>query len=213
MKAIKNLVLMLALSFSVVVVSQEKEKKTTTKKNIKISILVKDSKNKPVPGAVILFDDVKQKRRTNSKGYFKIKTDKPPKVISAFSQKVGIKKVKYKGGKSVIIKIDNSSETYAKNEHKKKDLNPIQFRNIYDYMRGQVSGVNITADNVITIRGYNSVNGSTTPLFILNNTPVSEETFAEIVPTTIKYISVLKGPEAAYYGLRGANGVIKVVTR
>ena len=39
---------------------------------VKITITVKDAKNKPIPGAIILFDDVRQKRWTNSKGILKL---------------------------------------------------------------------------------------------------------------------------------------------
>ena len=122
MKAIKNFILLLALSFSVIAFSQEKEKKVEKKKDVKISILVKDSKNKPVAGAIILLDDVKQKRRTNSRGYFKVKLDKAPKVISAFSQKVGLKKAKYNGKDKMVITIDNSAQRLVKTDYKKKDL-------------------------------------------------------------------------------------------
>ncbi|MFY0603703.1 MAG: TonB-dependent receptor plug domain-containing protein [Flavobacteriaceae bacterium] len=212
MKAIKNLIFLLVLTFSVSVISQEKEKKVDTKKSMNVSILVKDANNKPVPGAIILFDNVKQKRRTNIKGYFKIKLGKAPKEISAFSPRIGIKKVKYKNVNDIVITIKKGNNDLVKTSPKKKGLNSKQFLNIYDYLRGQVPGVNVNADNVITIRGHNSVNGSTQPLFILNNVQVSEGTFANIVPTNIKYVTVLKGPDTAIYGLRGANGVIKVVT-
>ena len=49
-----------------------------------ITIKVKDKKNKPVAGAIILFDNVKQKRLTNKKGVFKVKTEANPKEVAAF---------------------------------------------------------------------------------------------------------------------------------
>ncbi|WP_093673189.1 TonB-dependent receptor plug domain-containing protein [Tenacibaculum sp. MAR_2009_124] len=93
-----------------------------------------------------------------------------------------------------------------------KSDNTVQFKSIYDYLRGKVPGVNVSGANTINIRGYNSVNGSITPLFILNNTAVDQSVFGDVVPTTIKQIRVLKGPETATYGSRGANGVIIVET-
>ena len=39
------------------------------------------------------------------------------------------------------------------------------------------------------------------------------ETFGQIVPVTILKIKILKGPETAMYGIRGANGVIEVTTQ
>lgn len=209
MKAIKNLIFLLALSFSVAMVAQKKEK---TKKDVTLSILVKDTDNKPIPGAIILFDDVKQKRRTNSKGYFKVKLDKTPKEISAFYPTIGIKKVKYKNSKNLIITIPKGKDHFVMGNAKKKELNPIQYRSIYDYLRGQVPGVHVNPNNEITIRGYNTVNGSLSPLFIVNGNAVDQDIFGNLVPTDVKSITVLKGTDAAHYGARGANGVIKVET-
>ena len=178
----------------------------------KLTILVKDNNNKPIPRAIILFDDVRQKRWTNSKGIFKTKLIKEPKEISAFSPKIGIKKITYTGKKKVVITIKKGNDFYIVDKHNSKSLSTMQFRNIYDYMRGQVPGVNIAPNNAINIRGYNSINGSTTPLFVVNNTPVDQIIFGNIVPTSIKSIRVLKGPETSTYGSRGANGVIVVKT-
>ena len=181
-------------------------------KQNKVTITVKDSKDNPVPGAVILFDNVRLKRWTNSKGVFKAKFDKTPKEISAFSPKVGISKVVYDGSSKVDIVIGDSNDLGINRSPASKNVGAIQFRDFYDYLRGQVPGVNVTMDNVINIRGYNSVNGSTTPLFILNNTPVEQVELLNVVPTTIKSVVVLKGPDASKYGSRGANGVIEIKT-
>jgi TonB-dependent SusC/RagA subfamily outer membrane receptor len=56
------------------------------------------------------------------------------------------------------------------------------------------------------------MNGNREPLFILNGVQIDENSFRDIVPTTIRNVKILKGPETAIYGLRGANGVIEVVT-
>lgn len=212
MKAIKNIAVVALMLCTISAFSQEKEKKKKKSKDVKISVLVKDPDNKPLPGAVILIDNVKQKRRTNSKGYFKAKLDKAPKEISAFSPSIGIKKVKYKEGHDLIITIPNGKDHFVHSSHQKKGINPVNFRNIYDYMRGQVPGVSIDSNNDITIRGYNSVNGSTTPLFVVNGTAVDQSIFGNLVPTNIKTIRVLKGTETSQYGARGANGVIIVET-
>jgi TonB-dependent SusC/RagA subfamily outer membrane receptor len=185
---------------------------TFAQKDVNLTITVKDEKNKRVPGAVILLDNVKQDRIANAKGVFKIKLANAPKIISAFSPKLGIKKVTYTGNNNIIINIVGGNDHYAVNTSKNKLDNAMQFRDIYDYMRGKVVGVNIAQNNRITIRGFNSVNGSTQPMFILNNVQVDQAIFGDVVPTTIKSIVILKGPETASYGSRGANGVIKVTT-
>jgi TonB-dependent SusC/RagA subfamily outer membrane receptor len=177
----------------------------------KITIKVKDINNKAVPGAIILFDNVKQKQWTNSKGVFKKRVEKTPNEISAFHPKIGISKIKYnnKSNFVIILKKGNDNDIFKPAERK---IISSRFTNIYDYLRGKVSGVNVTADNQITIRGYNSINGNMTPLFILDGNAISEDMFAFIMPDDIKSVTVLKGPDSAVYGIRAANGVIIVNT-
>lgn len=178
-----------------------------------ITIKVTDVNNKPVAGAIILFDDVRQKRWTNSDGIFKAKFKQVPKEISAFHPKIGLKKTKYYGTKKLFIKIKAGDNLFTNNDNpKSKILKSDQFNTIYDYLRGRFPGVNITSDNEITIRGYNTVNGNMTPLFILDGINVDQNTFGSITPSQIKSVRILKGPEIAAYGVRGANGVIIVKT-
>ncbi|MGK0235061.1 MAG: hypothetical protein ACI9EK_001593, partial [Psychroserpens sp.] len=78
----------------------------------KITIKVKDVNRKPVAGAIILFDDVKQKIWTNVKGVFKTKLKKTPKKISAFHPNIGISTVKYNGQSDVSIIIKKGNDTH-----------------------------------------------------------------------------------------------------
>lgn len=194
--------------FSSNLIAQENKKE----EKIKLTIVVKDAKNKAVPGAIILIDDKKQKRVANSDGLFKIKLDKTPKEITAYSPLVGVKKVPYTGKNTMIINITNNNDKLVTNAYDLKGAEAIQYRDIYDYLRGKVAGVNVSLNNVITIRGISSVNGNNTPLLILNGVQVDQGSFSAIVPTTIISIKVLKGPESAIYGVRGSAGVIEVKT-
>ena len=204
MKYIKKIILLISLIFVSNSFSQEIKEKN-------ITIKVTDAKNKPVPLAIILFDNVRQQSWTNKKGIYSIKVKVQPKKISAFSSKIGISTILYDGKEKVTIQIKKGRD---KNKiFSKNTLNPKQFRNIYDYLRGKVPGVNVDGNNEITIRGYNSINGSTTPLFIVNNNQVDQATFGNLISTDIKSIRVLKGPESAKFGSRGANGVIIVTTK
>lgn len=189
-----------------------------TAQEVKLTIEVVDEINNPVAGAIILFDDVKQKIWTNSNGIFKIKLASPPKEIGAFHPKIGIRKVKYVEKDTIVIKImkGNDLNLEANNDLDnplEKGINSVQFNTIYDYLRGNIPGVNISSGNVIHIRGYSTVNGSTTPLFILNGMEISQENFGNIRPLEIESITVLKGSETAVYGIRGTNGVIIVKTK
>ena len=204
MKTLKGITFVLLLAFTISIVSQEKKKAS------KLTVIVKDENNKPIPGASVLFDNKKYPRTTNSKGVFKIKLKELPKEISIFSAFHGITKVKYLGQKKILIKISPNkieTEIVASNQ-REFTAGAMQYRNIYDYLRGKVSGVRITTDNVVSIRG----DRNREPLYILNGSPVGKTSFGDIVPSTIKSITILKGPETAIYGIRGMNGVIMVRT-
>ena len=181
----------------------------------KLTIKVTDRNNKPIPGAIILFDNVRQKSWTNSKGIFKTKIKEHPKEITAFSPKIGIKKIRYAGQETVYLKILKGKDKNlisVDNDHNTVTANAFQYRNIYDYLRGKVPGVNIVG-NTISIRGTNTVNGTSTPLFVFNDIIISQDNFSQIVPSDIKSVKILKGPESAKYGIRGANGVIEVTSK
>ncbi len=83
------------------------------------------------------------------------------------------------------------------------------YQDIYDMIRGKVAGVEVSGRS-IKIRGTNSLNVSTEPLFVVDGVIVRE--IDDIAPETVRSIEVLKGPDASVYGARGSNGVI-VITR
>lgn len=64
------------------------------------------------------------------------------------------------------------------------------------------------------IRGTNSINSGTSPLFILDGIPVSESDFSSINPNDIESVSVLKDASStSIYGARAANGVVVITTK
>lgn len=207
MKLIKLLSLTLLISLSSTLFAQDK-------KAINLTITVKDDNNKVIPGATILLDNKKHPRRTNKKGRLKIKLNNVPKQIAAFSVMHGIKTINYNGEKNLTILIregENNADLVSSN-NKQVVAGAKQFLTIYDYIRGKVPGVTVNGNNSIRIRGISNFGGGSSPLFVLNGIQVDATTFGDIVPTTIKTIKVLKGPDASIYGLRGANGVIEVKT-
>jgi TonB-dependent SusC/RagA subfamily outer membrane receptor len=208
MKFFNKILFVFTVFVSLTSFSQEKENDDS----IKLNITVKDYNNKPVPGAVILLDNVKQSRVANSSGSFKINLKKAPNEITVYSPMVGVQTVKYLGNPNMIINIKKPSNDDISDTTTQKFADPMQFRDIYDYLRGKVSGVAVSMRNTITIRGASTFRGGSSPLFVLNGVQVDQETFGQIVPTTIQSIKILKGPETAIYGIRGANGVIEVTT-
>jgi TonB-dependent SusC/RagA subfamily outer membrane receptor len=85
--------------------------------------------------------------------------------------------------------------------------------NVLEAMKGRIPGVQING-NRVEIRGPNSILGSTQPLFLLDGMPVNDVGAIQAIPVQdIDRIEILKGPSAAIYGLRGANGVVAVYTK
>lgn len=64
------------------------------------------------------------------------------------------------------------------------------------------------------IRGTNSINADTEPLFVVDGVPVSPGEFSAINPGDIESFSVLKDASStSIYGARAANGVVVVTTK
>lgn len=89
-------------------------------------------------------------------------------------------------------------------------------------LQGKVAGVMILSgsgqpgsDNLqVRVRGTGSINGSNTPLYIMDGVMVEPGDFASLNPNDIADIQVLKDATAtAIYGSRGANGVIVILTK
>ena len=88
-------------------------------------------------------------------------------------------------------------------------------------LQGQVAGLSVlsntgepSASAVMTIRGTNSINSGTAPLYILDGVPISSSDFNTINPADIESLSVLKDASStSIYGARAANGVIVITTK
>lgn len=93
--------------------------------------------------------------------------------------------------------------------------------NLVQSLTGQVPGLDIStssgqpgAGSLIQLRGVNSVNGNTEPLFIMDGIPINEDNFRSLNQQEIESITILKDAGAtAIYGSRGANGVIVIKTK
>ncbi|HEX7846439.1 MAG TPA: SusC/RagA family TonB-linked outer membrane protein, partial [Chitinophagaceae bacterium] len=66
----------------------------------------------------------------------------------------------------------------------------------------------------VTIRGNGSINGTNTPLYVIDGVQVTAADFSTINPGDIESYTVLKdAASTSIYGSRGANGVIVVTTK
>ncbi|MDB4870566.1 MAG: TonB-dependent outer membrane protein SusC/RagA, conserved site [Gemmatimonadales bacterium] len=99
------------------------------------------------------------------------------------------------------------------------DQNPTQ--SIERALQGHVAGVIITQNGEggisVRIRGQTTINGNTEPLFVIDGLPIQAGPGGALVginPHDIASIEVLKDAASlAFYGVRGANGVILIKTK
>ncbi|MEG0517843.1 MAG: TonB-dependent receptor [Bacteroidales bacterium] len=92
--------------------------------------------------------------------------------------------------------------------------------NAVSALEGMTSGVQINNTNGepgstpdIRIRGFTTINGSNSPLYVVDGVPLSGST-SDINSNDIESISILKdAASAALYGNRAANGVVLITTK
>ena len=88
-------------------------------------------------------------------------------------------------------------------------------------LQGQSAGLMVLSNSgepskaaTFQIRGTNSINSGTSPLFILDGVPISSSDFNAISPSDIESVSVLKdASSSSIYGARAANGVVVITTK
>ncbi len=116
----------------------------------------------------------------------------------------------------------------------KSDIEKLPVSNAASILQGQASGVFVTQQSgtpgggiTVQVRGPSSINGSNTPLYIIDGVPVVSGSLAQngfggqqqsalnsVNPQDIASIEVLKDPSVtAIYGARAANGVVLITTK
>ncbi|MEO8854919.1 MAG: SusC/RagA family TonB-linked outer membrane protein, partial [Ginsengibacter sp.] len=118
-----------------------------------------------------------------------------------------------------------------------KELTESHQNNLLNALQGKVAGVTISSAGGgpgqganILIRGVNSLDLGTQPLFVVDGIPIDNTTSSQgtggglpasmgnmagdINPDDIESVNILRGGAAtALYGLRGANGVVVITTK
>ncbi|MFT4092536.1 MAG: TonB-dependent receptor [Niabella sp.] len=208
----------------------------------------------PLEGANIIIEGVTNQTTTDAKGRFELRTGQkfPYNIIITF---VGYeKKIVLADGSPVTIKLKPSAGNNLDDvvvvgygTQKKSDITgsiasvPSVVKNqpvasVERLLQGSVSGVVVTQTSgqpgggvSVQIRGSNSINASSDPLYVIDGFPVNNDygvTSAGIAvgpnlnplttlnPNDIASIDVLKDASAtAIYGSRGANGVVIITTK
>ena len=95
-----------------------------------------------------------------------------------------------------------------------KDNEVANYSDIGEYLQGRVPGLSVYkrgSSYKYVIRGINSINSSTDPLFIVDGSAVNDISY--LSPKDVKSVEVLKDASASIYGSRGACGVIIITTK
>lgn len=134
------------------------------------------------------------------------------------------------------IRRSDKSIGYATQTVKGDNLTLTKEQNVLGSLAGKVAGVQVVGSSgasmggsqKVKIRGVNSLNASSSPLIVVDGTPISDTNFStstgngvdlgnisqDINPEDIESLNVLKGPAAsALYGIRGQYGVIMITTK
>ena len=175
---------------------------------------------------------------TDIEGRFSLSVSKPGVELEFSSIGMVSKRVKASENMTVVLQVDShtleqvvitgygsakklGSVVGSVASVDKKKLESIVTPNFTDALAGQVSGLSVlsgagdpSSAATIRLRGVNSIQSSSQPLFILDGAPISASFYATLNPADIESITVLKdAASTAIYGARAANGVIVLTSK
>ncbi|MDD6495535.1 MAG: TonB-dependent receptor [Prevotella stercorea] len=175
---------------------------------------------------------------TDIEGRFSLSVSKPGVELEFSSIGMVSKRVKASENMTVVLQVDShtleqvvitgygsakklGSVVGSIASVDKKKLESIVTPNFTDALAGQVSGLSVLSaagdpsqSATIRLRGINSIQSSSQPLFILDGAPIDAAFYATLNPADIESITVLKdAASTAIYGARAANGVIVLTSK
>ena len=201
--------------------------------------LVTDIKGEPIIGVNVIVKGTTTGTITDTNGKYSIDVMDVPESILVFSY-IGYQTKMITVGNQKIINVQLPEEVNLLNElvvvsygtQKKRDLtgsvskvNASELENLpvgqfAQKLQGQVAGVQINQSTGqpgkgmgFRIRGAASINGGSSPLFVVDGIPVNID-LSSINPDEIETFSILKDAAAtSLYGSRAANGVVLITTK
>ncbi len=204
--------------------------------DVQVSGVVVDEKGEPVVGATIQVPGTSLGTISDYDGNFELTVPESAKTLTV--SYIGMQTQEVPVKKNIRVVLHESSEVVQEivvtgygNVTKgayvasvsQVDAETIEKKSpteISKALAGEVAGVQVTntsgqpgTNATITIRGYGSINASTTPLYVVDGVPYDGDV-SSIDPGDIASTSILKDATAtALYGSRGANGVILITTK
>lgn len=203
---------------------------------ISVSGVVTDENGEPLPGASVVVENTQTGALTDASGKYSIRVQPGKVLVFSF---IGYKPAtEIVHNNKVINKtlepdtklldevvvvgygtMKRSDLTGAVSSVSAKALENYKTASVFNALGGMVAGVNIvSADGApgsgfdVKIRGVGTVNGDSSPLYIVDGFEVSNLDY--LANNDIQSVEVLKDASAcAIYGARAANGVVLVTTK
>lgn len=206
--------------------------------NITIKGVVKDAKGETIPAANVVVKGTTMGTVADWDGNFEISAPKGSTLVFSY---IGYSPKEVVVSNSTTLNVVMSEDTQALDEVvvvaygvrkkgtvsgsvgviKSDALENAPVASFDQALQGKATGLEVMANSgepsapaSFKIRGVNSINAGTTPLFILDGIAISASDFSSINPNDIDNISVLKDASStSIYGARAANGVIVITTK
>ncbi|WP_121964151.1 SusC/RagA family TonB-linked outer membrane protein [Myroides sp. N17-2] len=191
----------------------------------------------PLPGVSVTIKGTQEGAQTDLDGKYSLKVKQGDVLVFSF---IGMKDVTYKVGAATIYNANLSADdnildevivvgygtatkesfTGSASQISSKEIEKKNVSNAVSALAGEAAGVRVIttsgqpgSEPTVRIRGFGSVNGNRSPLYIVDGVPFMGNVSA-INPSDIGSMTVLKDATAtAIYGSRGANGVIIINTK
>ncbi|MEC4113721.1 SusC/RagA family TonB-linked outer membrane protein [Myroides pelagicus] len=191
-----------------------------------------------LPGVSVVIEGTQFGTQTDLDGKYSIKVKQGQTLVFSF---IGMQDVKYKVGAAashnVTMAADESNLldevivvgygtatkdafTGSVSQVDSKQIEKKSVSNAVAALSGEAAGVRVISTSgqpgsepTVRIRGFGSVNGNRSPLYIVDGVPYLGN-ISSINPSDIESMNVLKDATAtAIYGSRGANGVVIINTK
>ena len=200
----------------------------------KVTGKVVDEQNEPVVGATVQVEGTTNGTATNVDGQFTLEVNSGTRLRFSY---VGFKTLTIKAANGMKVTMQEDANTlnevvtigYGSVKRKDvttavssvstKDLEKRPIVSALQGMQGMAAGLQISQANgqpgaspTIRVRGTTSLNGSNSPLYVVDGVPVDNVDY--LSSDDIDNIQILKdASSAAIYGSRAANGVVIINTK
>jgi len=201
-----------------------------------VYVKILNKKGRPVRNVILQSGNASRTGRTDRQGLYLFKDMTDNDTISMILPNFGLTHIPIENLDSIVV-ILRSASLYSYIDNDGQDINVQQdkiepsdildveqllkirtYNSLAELLQGRVAGLNIKSDGMgnnvsTTIRGQNSILSSSEPLVVIDGIPQGTLDQANYIINVhdIKTIEVLKS--ASEWGVRGANGVILIVTK